>query len=253
MVDPPDLHSVSQHHIVPQETRNDSTICTPLNQPQKNIRHSHCTAASHLQCKAIFSRSVIALILTLFLVLTTTSASYSTQQDATQQLSRVLHVPNESSPKYHVAHALRNEAQASLEDGAPVKSSKQAHIFQSSPVARDHFQGNGPSSVWHVRVKRQEASCSNEAKGTSTGEKIGFGILVPILVILSGIFAGLTLGYMSLDETQLHVLLTTGDDVQRARAKKIIPIREDGHLLLTTLLIANMITNEVRNWMTLSF
>ncbi|PWN88879.1 DUF21-domain-containing protein, partial [Acaromyces ingoldii] len=76
------------------------------------------------------------------------------------------------------------------------------------------------------------------------GERIAFGILVPVLVVLSGIFAGLTLGYMSLDETQLHVLSTTGTEVQRARARKIIPIRKDGHLLLTTLLIANMITNE---------
>jgi metal transporter CNNM len=35
-------------------------------------------------------------------------------------------------------------------------------------------------------------------------------ILIPILVVLSGIFAGLTLGYMSLDETQLHVLSISG-------------------------------------------
>ncbi|PWN38137.1 DUF21-domain-containing protein, partial [Meira miltonrushii] len=73
---------------------------------------------------------------------------------------------------------------------------------------------------------------------------VAFGILVPILVLLSGVFAGLTLGYMSLDETQLSVLMTTGDEIQRERASKIMPIRKDGHLLLTTLLIANMITNE---------
>jgi metal transporter CNNM len=35
-------------------------------------------------------------------------------------------------------------------------------------------------------------------------------VLMPILVVLSGIFAGLTLGYMSLDETQLHVLSISG-------------------------------------------
>lgn len=34
--------------------------------------------------------------------------------------------------------------------------------------------------------------------------------LIPVLVLLSGIFAGLTLGYMSLDETQLNVLATSG-------------------------------------------
>lgn len=44
----------------------------------------------------------------------------------------------------------------------------------------------------------------------SKAEHIVFIILIPVLVILSGIFAGLTLGYMSLDETQLNVLSTSG-------------------------------------------
>ena len=35
-------------------------------------------------------------------------------------------------------------------------------------------------------------------------------VLIPTLVILSGVFAGLTLGYMSLDETQLSVLASSG-------------------------------------------
>lgn len=37
-----------------------------------------------------------------------------------------------------------------------------------------------------------------------------FAVLIPVLVILSGVFAGLTLGYMSLDETQLNVLSISG-------------------------------------------
>ena len=51
------------------------------------------------------------------------------------------------------------------------------------------------------------------AKRSDTKHDGGFiaGIvLMPILVVLSGIFAGLTLGYMSLDETQLHVLSISG-------------------------------------------
>lgn len=39
---------------------------------------------------------------------------------------------------------------------------------------------------------------------------IVFACLIPVLVLLSGLFAGLTLGYMSLDETQLHVLSVSG-------------------------------------------
>ena len=42
------------------------------------------------------------------------------------------------------------------------------------------------------------------------GEFIAFAVLIPVLVLLSGLFAGLTLGYMSLDETQLHVLAVSG-------------------------------------------
>lgn len=96
---------------------------------------------------------------------------------------------------------------------------------------------------WH---KRAEDSMGGSGTDTdlSTGKKVAFSILIPILVILSGIFAGLTLGYMSLDETQLQVLMAQGSERERNFAKKIAPVRQDGHLLLTTLLIANMITNE---------
>ncbi|KAF7792361.1 hypothetical protein EIP86_003397 [Pleurotus ostreatoroseus] len=73
---------------------------------------------------------------------------------------------------------------------------------------------------------------------------IVFACLIPILVLLSGLFAGLTLGYMSLDETQLHVLSVSGTPKQKEYAKKIEPIRKNGHLLLVTLLLANMIVNE---------
>ena len=92
---------------------------------------------------------------------------------------------------------------------------------------------------------------------------IVFAVLIPVLVLLSGLFAGLTLGYMSLDETQLNVLSVSGTlwvlaiycgsfnpvshilySTQRMYANKIMPIRKNGHLLLVTLLLANMIVNE---------
>lgn len=91
----------------------------------------------------------------------------------------------------------------------------------------------------------ESASSSSSSDGLSSSRKATYGIVVPILIVLSGIFAGLTLGYMSLDETQLAVLAAQGTPKQQDAARKIMPIRKDGHLLLTTLLIANMITNEV--------
>ena len=45
---------------------------------------------------------------------------------------------------------------------------------------------------------------------------------------------GLTLGYMSLDETQLRVLSVSGTPKQKAYAQKIQPIRRNGHLLLVS-------------------
>ncbi|KAH9449583.1 hypothetical protein MJO28_010708 [Puccinia striiformis f. sp. tritici] len=69
-------------------------------------------------------------------------------------------------------------------------------------------------------------------------------VLIPVLVIASGLFAGLTIGYMSLDSTQLAVLAKSGTPAQRLLAQKVAPLRAKGHMLLITLLIANMIANE---------
>ena len=63
--------------------------------------------------------------------------------------------------------------------------------------------GNNINYVSHTYAKRDDG-------GLSKTEKIIFGCLIPVLVILSGVFAGLTLGYMSLDETQLNVLSISG-------------------------------------------
>ncbi|OAV97672.1 hypothetical protein PTTG_06683 [Puccinia triticina 1-1 BBBD Race 1] len=69
-------------------------------------------------------------------------------------------------------------------------------------------------------------------------------ILIPVLVLASGLFAGLTIGYMSLDSTQLAVLSNSGTPAQKVLARKVAPLRAKGHMLLITLLIANMIANE---------
>ena len=50
----------------------------------------------------------------------------------------------------------------------------------------------------------------DEAPDHHSAKFIVFASLMPVLVLLSGLFAGLTLGYMSLDETQLNVLSISG-------------------------------------------
>ena len=69
-----------------------------------------------------------------------------------------------------------------------------------------------------------------------------FGI--PILVLLNGLIAGLTLGLLSLDETKLTVLQNSGTPAQKIAATRIKPLRKNTHLLLATLLLGNVVINE---------
>ncbi|WP_027395091.1 CNNM domain-containing protein [Aquimarina latercula] len=64
-------------------------------------------------------------------------------------------------------------------------------------------------------------------------------LIVAILVILSGSFSGLTLGFFSLNVTGLKRKIKLGDK----RAIKVYPIRKKGNLLLCTLLIGNVAVN----------
>lgn len=64
-------------------------------------------------------------------------------------------------------------------------------------------------------------------------------IIVTVLVLLSGAFSGLTLGFFSLNVTSLERKVKLGDK----RAIKIYPIRKKGNLLLCTLLIGNVAVN----------
>jgi metal transporter CNNM len=60
-----------------------------------------------------------------------------------------------------------------------------------------------------------------------------------VLVLLSGLFSGLTLGLLSLDTQTLKRRAKHGD----LEAKAIYPVRKRGNLLLTTLLLGNVVVN----------
>lgn len=64
-------------------------------------------------------------------------------------------------------------------------------------------------------------------------------IIVTALVLLSGCFSGLTLGFFSLNLTSLERKVKLGDK----RAKRIYPISKNGNLLLCTLLLGNVAVN----------
>ncbi|GAA5950519.1 hypothetical protein JCM3765_000516 [Sporobolomyces pararoseus] len=88
-------------------------------------------------------------------------------------------------------------------------------------------------------------ACSSSSEGTKHDAAfIVKACLIPVLVVLSGAAAGLTIGFMTLDTTQLQVLIKSGSPQQQKWATKVLPLRKNGHLLLITLLISNMIFNE---------
>ncbi|MAZ56628.1 hypothetical protein CL653_02465 [bacterium] len=61
------------------------------------------------------------------------------------------------------------------------------------------------------------------------------------LIACSALFSGLTLGYFTLDVQNLRRQAKLGD----LRSKKILPIREKGNQLLTTLLLGNVAVNAI--------
>ncbi|KXT03857.1 hypothetical protein AC578_8956 [Pseudocercospora eumusae] len=65
------------------------------------------------------------------------------------------------------------------------------------------------------------------------------------LVLLGGVFAGLTIALMGQDETYLHVIATSGEGSEKRHAAKVLNLLKKGkHWVLVTLLLSNVITNE---------
>mmetsp|Transcript_3213 Transcript_3213/g.4747 ORF Transcript_3213/g.4747 Transcript_3213/m.4747 type:complete len:779 (-) Transcript_3213:15-2351(-) len=65
-----------------------------------------------------------------------------------------------------------------------------------------------------------------------------------VLMCLSGLFSGLTLGLLGLDLNSLEIVHNSDPNPkQRKYAKRIIPVRARGNLLLCTLLLGNVMVN----------
>ena len=64
-------------------------------------------------------------------------------------------------------------------------------------------------------------------------------LIIAFLLLLSALFSGLTLGLMSLDQFELRRKAKLGNK----NAAKIYPLRRQGNLLLTTLLVGNVAVN----------
>ena len=67
--------------------------------------------------------------------------------------------------------------------------------------------------------------------------------MIPLLICFSALFSGLTLGLLGLDKIGLQIVVNGEDQELAEQARKIATIREDGNLLLCTLLLGNVAVN----------
>ena len=67
-------------------------------------------------------------------------------------------------------------------------------------------------------------------------------LIVIILVLMSGLFSGLTLGLLSLDKNELERKISLKNK-ESIKAKKVYAVRKRGNLLLCTLLLGNVAVN----------
>ncbi|KAF4323710.1 hypothetical protein JM18_000786 [Phytophthora kernoviae] len=102
-------------------------------------------------------------------------------------------------------------------------------------------------STAEAEVSSQEGHSESE-----TSEVIHY-VAICLLIIMSAISSGLTLGLMSLDKMGLDVVVRAGerpgattDERKKAKAaKRILPVRTDGNLLLTTLVLTTVAVNSL--------
>jgi hypothetical protein len=111
-----------------------------------------------------------------------------------------------------------------------------------------------PACTLECCAANYEQDICVEDSGWISAVPVVVQILLTILLLsLSAIFSGLTLGLMSLDITGLEIVMAGDDPKQAEYAKNIYPVRKKGNLLLCTLLLGNVAVNSLLSIIMASF
>lgn len=101
-----------------------------------------------------------------------------------------------------------------------------------------------PLSLW-PRSLTSLADDEEPPKSASDPDLYIYLSVAVFLVLLGGVFAGLTIAFMGQDETYLQVMESSGEGKERKHAAKVLNLLKKGkHWVLVTLLLGNVITNE---------
>jgi len=72
-----------------------------------------------------------------------------------------------------------------------------------------------------------------------------YSLIISVLLTLgAGVMSGLTVGYLSIDQLELEMKLQNGTETEKKHALAVLPVLEDHHYLLVTLLLANALCME---------
>ena len=86
--------------------------------------------------------------------------------------------------------------------------------------------------------------CARECTSDAVAPSYVPNVLGALLLLLwSGTFSGLTLGLLTLSLEGLEILVSSGSGDEQRWARKIMPLRRRGNLLLCTLLLGNTLVN----------
>ncbi|KAF3933738.1 hypothetical protein ABW19_dt0205634 [Dactylella cylindrospora] len=105
---------------------------------------------------------------------------------------------------------------------------------------------SGKSKRDSINVWEHPSHDDNDVEGDPDEPRFWVYLGVSVfLVVLGGVFAGLTLGLMGQDEIYLQVIAQSGEDREQKHARKVLRLLKRGkHWVLVTLLLGNVITNE---------